>query len=251
MDRSGDPARGLRTVTYDLHFYFDPVCPFAWMTSKWVRMVAAQREYSVDWRFISLRVLNAHIDYASHFPPEYEVGHTAGLRLLRVCARVRAEHGREAVGPLYEAIGTRIFDTSRDVDPLSASDQGARRMLEPLLRDAGLPTDLADALDDTALDGEIRTETEEALALTGRDVGTPILHFQPPDGTAFFGPVISRLPSADDAVALWDHVIALAEFPGFAEIKRSLRERPQLASFGVDDVGIVEDWHGGSRRTKK
>ena len=238
-------------MTDDLHFYFDPVCPFAWMTSKWVRMVAAQREYSVDWRFISLRILNAHIDYASHFPPEYEAGHTAGLRLLRGCARARAEHGREAVGPLYKAIGTRIFDTSRDVDPLSASDQGARRMLEPLLRDAGLPTDLADALDDTAFDDEIRAETEEALALTGRDVGTPILHFQPPDGTAFFGPVISRLPSADDAVALWDHVIALAEFPGFAEIKRSLRERPQLASFGVDDVGIVEDWHGGSRRTKK
>ena len=238
-------------MTDDLHFYFDPVCPFAWMTSKWVRMVAAQREYSVDWRFISLRILNAHIDYASHFPPEYEAGHTAGLRLLRVCARVRSEHGPDAVGLLYEAIGARLFDTSRAVDPLSASDQGARRMLEPLLGAAGLPTDLADALDDTALDEEIRAETEEALALTGRDVGTPILHSQPPDGAAFFGPVISRLPSPDDAVALWDHVIALAEFPGFAEIKRSLRERPQLASFGVEDVGIVEDWHGGSRRTKK
>lgn len=240
-------------MSYDLHFYFDPVCPFAWITSKWVRMVAAQREYSVDWRFISLRILNAHIDYASHFPPEYEEGHTAGLRLLRVCARTRAEHGRDAVRPLYEAIGSRIFDTSREIDPLSASDQGARHMLEPLLRDAGLPVELADALDDAALDDEIRVETEEALALTGRDVGTPILHFQPPDGTAFFGPVISRLPSPDDAGRLWDHVIGLASFAGFAEIKRSLRERPQLASFGVDAeaVGIEEDWHGGSRRTKK
>ena len=74
----------------DLHFYFDPVCPFAWMTSKWVRMVAEQRDYRVDWRFISLRILNAHIDYAAHFPPEYEAGHTAGLRLLRVAARTRA-----------------------------------------------------------------------------------------------------------------------------------------------------------------
>jgi len=81
----------------DLHFYFDPVCPFAWITSKWVRMVAAQRDYLVDWRFISLRILNAHIDYDAHFPPEYEAGHTAGLRLLRVAARVRAEHGRAAV----------------------------------------------------------------------------------------------------------------------------------------------------------
>jgi 2-hydroxychromene-2-carboxylate isomerase len=241
------------TTEYDLHFYFDPVCPFAWLTSKWVRTVAAQRNYSVDWRFISLRILNAHIDYASHFPPNYEDGHTAGLRLLRVAARVRAEHGREAIGPLYEAMGTRIFDTSRDVDPLSATDQGSRRTLEPLLRDAGLPTDLAEALDDAALDDEIRAETEEALALTGRDVGTPILHFQPPGGTAFFGPVISRLPSPDDAVELWDHVVALASFPGFAEIKRSLRERPQLASFGVDpeSVGKEEDWHGGSRRTNK
>ncbi len=241
------------TTEYDLHFYFDPVCPFAWLTSKWVRTVAAQRNYSVDWRFISLRILNAHIDYASHFPPNYEDGHTAGLRLLRVAARVRAEHGREAIGPLYEAMGTRIFDTSRDVDPLSATDQGSRRTLEPLLRDAGLPTDLAEALDDAPLDDEIRAETEEALALTGRDVGTPILHFQPPGGTAFFGPVISRLPSPDDAVELCYHVVALASVPVFAEIKRSLRERPQLASFGVDpeSVGKEEDWHGGSRRTNK
>jgi 2-hydroxychromene-2-carboxylate isomerase len=236
----------------DLHFYFDPVCPFAWLTSKWVRMVAAQRDYQVDWRFISLRILNAHIDYASHFPPEYEAGHTAGLRLLRVAARVRAEHGSAAVGPLYEAIGTRIFDTSRSVDPLSAADQGARHMVEPVLRSLDLPTSLADALDDTGLDDEIRAETEEALALTGRDVGTPILHFQPPTGTAFFGPVISRLPSEADAGVLWDHVVGLASFPGFAEIKRSLRERPQLASFGVDAdaAGAQEDWHSGSRRTK-
>jgi 2-hydroxychromene-2-carboxylate isomerase len=241
------------TDQYDLHFYFDPVCPFAWLTSKWVRMVAGQRDYRVDWRFISLRILNAHIDYAAHFPPNYEEGHTAGLRLLRVAARTRAEHGRDAVGPLYEAIGGRLFDTSRDVDPLSASDQGARRMLEPLLHDAGLPTELAGALDDASLDEKIRAETEEALALTGRDVGTPILHFQPPAGTAFFGPVISRLPGPDDAGELWDHVIALAGFPGFAEIKRSLRERPQLASFDIDteSVGIEEDWHGGSRRTKR
>ncbi len=240
------------SARYDLHFYFDPVCPFAWMTSKWVRIVAAQRDYSVDWRFISLRILNADVDYAAQFPDYYEAGHTAGLRLLRVAARVRAEHGRDAVGPLYEAIGTRLFDTPRD-EWLSASDQGARFLVDPLLADLGLPADVADALDDTTLDDVIRAETEEALGLTGRDVGTPILHFRPPDGTAFFGPVISRLPSHDEAVELWDHVIALTGFPGFAEIKRSLRERPQLASFGVDtkSAGVQEDWQGGSRRTKK
>lgn len=242
-----------RVMVADLRFYFDPVCPFAWMTSKWVRMVAEQRNYTVDWRFISLRILNAHIDYGAHFPPEYEAGHTAGLRLLRVAACTRAEHGRAAVGRLYEAIGGRLFDTSRAVDPLSGADQGSRRVLEPLLKSAGLPLTLADALDDQGWDREIGEETDEALALTGRDVGTPILHFQPPDGVAFFGPVISRLPSAQDAGPLWDHVVGLASFPGFAELKRSLRERPQLASFGVEPetVGKQEDWHGGSRRVQK
>jgi hypothetical protein len=240
------------SAEYDLHFYFDPVCPFAWMTSKWVRMVAAQRDYSVDWRFISLRILNENVDYAAHFPPEYEAGHTAGLKLLRVAARVRAERGRPAVGPLYEAFGAQIFDTAR-LEKLAAADQAARYLVDAALEKTGLAPDLAEALDDTALDDVIRSETEEALALTGRDVGTPILHFQPPGGTSFFGPVISRLPSDDDAVPLWDHVIALAGFAGFAEIKRSLRERPQLAAFGVDPetVGKEEDWHGGSRRKEK
>jgi hypothetical protein len=239
------------TEGYDLHFYFDPVCPFAWMTSKWVRMVAAQRDYSVDWRFISLRILNANVDYATHFPDHYEDEHTSGLRLLRVFARVRREKGRAAVAPLYEATGARLFDAPRD--GLSAADIGGRPLVESLLSKLGYSTDVADALDDTGFDDEVRAETEEALALTGRDVGTPILHFKPPGGTAFFGPVISRLPNPDDAGHLWDHVIGLAGFPGFAELKRSLRERPALASFGVDDetVGIEEDWHGGSRRTKR
>ena len=236
----------------DLHFYFDPVCPFAWLASKWVRIVAEQRDYRIDWRFISLRIVNANVDYASHFPPEYDDGHTAGLKLLRVAARTRVEHGRDAVGPLYAAYGARLFDERR-TGPRAAADQAARQLVESALQAADLPGELADALDDTSLDDAIRTETDEALALTGRDVGTPILHFQPPGGTAFFGPVISRLPSADTAAELWDHVIGLATFPGFAEVKRSLRERPQLVALGADpdSVGVEEDWHGGSRRTDK
>ena len=236
----------------DINFYFDPLCPFAWMTSKWVRQVAAQRDYTVDWRFISLRMLNADVDYDSHFPAGYEAGHTAGLRLLRVAARIRAEHGRQAVGPLYEAIGTQAFDSAA-VPALGPDERGSREFVEPLLKRAGLPAALADALDDANWDGELRAETDEALALTGKDVGTPIIHFGPPDGTAFFGPVISRLPSDQDAIRLWDHVVGLASFPGFAELKRSLRERPQLHSFGVNpgQTGIQEDWHGGSRRLKK
>jgi hypothetical protein len=241
----------------DLRFWFDPVCPFAWLTSKWVRTVAAQREYDVEWRLISLRLLNAHVDYDAHFPPEYEAGHTAGLRLLRVAHRVREEHGRPALARFYEVCGTHVFEREGGADPA----RDARRLAEAVLADAGLPGDLASALDDEGRDTAIRAETDEALALTGKDVGTPILHFQPPGGTgmeggegiAFFGPVISRLPDEDRAVELWDHVIGLAGFPGFTELKRSLRERPQLPAFGVrpGDVGIQEDWHGGSRRQKR
>ncbi|AKK26070.1 hypothetical protein [Mycobacterium sp. EPa45] len=238
----------------DLDFYFDPVCPFAWMTSKWVRLVAGQRDYEVDWRFISLRMINAHIDYDAHFPPDYEAGHTAGLRLLRVAARVRAEYGRSAVGPLYLALGQQIFDTAPDeLAFLAAGYYGTREFLEPILTEAGLPLELADALDDDTFDATLRAETDHALGLTGKDVGTPILQFRPPDGVAFFGPVISRLPKPEEAGPLWDNVLGLASFPGFAELKRSLRERPQLASFGLDPAtsGIEEDWHGGSRRLKK
>jgi 2-hydroxychromene-2-carboxylate isomerase len=239
-------------VTADLHFYFDPLCPFAWMTSKWVRMVSAQRNYSVEWRFISLRLLNAHIDYAAHFPPGYEAGHTAGLRLLRMAARTRDEQGPEAVARLYAALGERIFETAPDDDD-DGGRHGTREFVLPVLAELGLPATIADALDEESWDAQVQEDTDEALTLTGKDVGTPILHFQPPAGVAFFGPVISRLPSEAEAARLWDHVVGLAAFPGFAELKRSLRERPQLPSAGVQPgaVGVQEDWHGGSRRQKK
>ncbi|MDX6340404.1 MAG: hypothetical protein QOH87_542, partial [Trebonia sp.] len=145
----------------DINFYFDPLCPFAWMTSKWVRKVVAQRDYTVDWRFISLRMLNANVDYGSHFPAGYEAGHTAGLRLRRVAARARAEHGRSAVGPLYEAIGTRAFDSETSAR-LGAAERGSREFVQPLLEQAGLPARLADALDDSTWDDEVRAETDEA-----------------------------------------------------------------------------------------
>ena len=233
----------------DIHFYFDPVCPFAWMTSKWVRMVAAQRDYTVDWRFISLRLINSGIDYNNHFPAGYEEGHTSGLRLLRVAARARAEHGRAAVGSFYKTVSSEIFDAPGAAQ-LKPTTRGSRAFVEPLLATAGLPTELAGALDDTRWDSEIRAEGDEGLSLTGRDVGTPIIHFSPPAGTAFFGPVISRLPGPAEALRLWDHVTALAGFPGFAELKRSLRERPQLRSFGVQPgaAAVEEDWHAGSRQ---
>ena len=221
------------------------------MTSKWVRTVAAQRDYDVEWRLISLRLLNSHIDYDAHFPPEYEAGHTAGLRLLRVAARARAEHGPAVLGPLFEAYGTQVFEVERP-DPVPVRLERGD-LLATCLDAAGLPRSVGEALDDPSWDAEIRAETDAALALTGKDVGTPVLQFEPPDGVAFFGPVISRLPSPEEAVELWDHVIGLARFAGFAELKRSLRELPQLPALGVraDEVGAQEDWHGGSRRQKK
>ncbi|GAB2938132.1 DsbA family protein [Rhodococcus aerolatus] len=238
----------------DITFYFDPVCPFAWMTSKWVRTVQAQRDYTVEWRFISLRQLNAHVDYDAQFPPDYEAGHTAGLKLLRVAARVRAEHGVDAVGDFYAAAGAHVFDVDPDEAALEDKEhRGSPEFAGAILRDAGLPTELSDALEDDSWDAEIQASTDEALSLTGNDVGTPIIHFEPPEGVAFFGPVISRLPSEAQAVELWDHVVGLARFPGFAEMKRSLRELPQLRGLGVapDEVGVSEDWHGGSRRQHK
>jgi 2-hydroxychromene-2-carboxylate isomerase len=230
----------------ELRFWFDPVCPFAWMTSTWVRQVSAQREVAVEWRLISLRLLNRHVDYDTRFPPDYEAGHTAGLRLLRVAARARAEHGPAVLDRLYAAMGERIFE----FEQVPGVRRGRREFVAPILASAGLPAELADALDDESWDDGIQEETDEALRLAGKDVGTPILQFGPPDGPAFFGPVISRLPSDADALELWDHVVALARFPGFAELKRSLRERPQLPGFGVPrgEVGTQEDWHGGSRR---
>jgi 2-hydroxychromene-2-carboxylate isomerase len=232
----------------DLHFYFDPICPFAWMTSKWVRLVAEQRDYTVDWRFIALRMVNANVDYDTQFPPEYKDLHIAGTKLLRVAAAIRERHGRPAVGDFYAALGAQMWDSGRKF-----GQPAAVGMVESILEVAGLPAQLTEALEDDAFDVVLLEETNEALTLTGKDVGTPILHFQPPHGAAFFGPVISRLPNKEQALELWEHVVGLAEFAGFSELKRSLRELPQLRALGVaeDQVGAQEDWHGGSRKLKK
>ncbi|WP_328310089.1 mycothiol-dependent nitroreductase Rv2466c family protein [Actinomycetospora sp. NBC_00405] len=235
----------------DVRLWFDPVCPFCWMTSKWLRLAATQRDLAIEWRFISLRLLNAGVDYDAQFPPEYEAGHTAGLRMLRVAARVRKEHGPEVLDRLQEAFGHHVFEQEPVPDTANARGrQGSEAFVAEVLATAGLPATLTEALDDTAWDEVVQTETDEALALTGRDVGTPIIQVDPPDGLAFFGPVISRMPTEEQAGELWDHAVGLARFPGFAELKRSLREQPQLPSFGgsTDQVGITEDWHGGSRR---
>jgi 2-hydroxychromene-2-carboxylate isomerase len=238
----------------DLHFYFDPICPFAWMTSTWVRQVMAAREYSVDWRFISLRLVNADVDYDAHFPSNYEFTHTLGLRLLRMAAKARAEVGPGAVDALQRSFGEHIFEVPPwESEAHRRATLGSDEYVARILARAELPGELAGAMDDSEWDKVVQRETDEALSLTGKDVGTPILHVDPPDGVAFFGPVISRRPSDDDAVELWDHVLGLARYPGFSELKRSLRERLQLPALGVKtgEVGTEEDWHQGSRRLKK
>jgi 2-hydroxychromene-2-carboxylate isomerase len=238
--------------TYDIEFFWDPVCPFAWITSRWVALVAAETGLRIDWRFISLRLLNKDKDYATEFPVGYLEGHTAGLRMLRVAAAVRDEVGRDALGPLVAAYGASVWDRPQGSDlweGLSTTEQ-----VERVLAEAGLPTEYAVRLDDTHRDDALDAETELALSRTGREVGTPIItfHDRGDDGArravSFFGPVISRVPAPADAVRLWDAVTTLASFPGFAEMKRSLREVPQVPLFGVVDAPVEEDWQGGHRR---
>ena len=130
-----------------------------------------------------------------------------------MAARLRTEHGPDQVGALYEALGARIFDTKR-TEPDRPADQGSRAFVAPVLAELGLDACLADALDDTSLDIELRRESDEALRLTGKDVGTPIIHFSPPEGTAFFGPVISRLPSKATPVACGTMRLAWLASPG-------------------------------------
>jgi 2-hydroxychromene-2-carboxylate isomerase len=212
----------------NVEFYWDPMCPFAWVTSRWIVKVEQQLGLQVDWRFISLRLLNETKDYDKDFPPGYVALHSKGTRMLRVAAAVRAAEGRERMGPLYTAFGESIWDR----DPVVGRDNMAG-IAEPehllaVLAAVGLDPAYATAADDDSFDAVLREETTTALSRAGRDVGTPIIAVDPPDGPAFFGPVISRVPSDEDAVALWHSVMTLARWPGFAELKRTLREMPQV-----------------------
>ena len=156
-----------------------------------------------------------------------------------------------AVGAFYEAVSSEIFDAPGAAE-LTPAIRGSRAFAERSRSPRRLARQAKPTRSRTR--GGTRRYAPKGRrrsSLTGKDVGTPIIHFGPPAGAAFFGPVISRLPGPEDALRLWDHVTALAAFPGFAELKRSLRERPQLRSFGVDPgtSGTEEDWHAGSRKT--
>ena len=204
----------------DLDFFWDPVCPWAWITSRWVHEVIAERGIDVDWRFISLKVVNEEKGYAPEMVERYTKVHGLGFSLLKVAAAVREKHGPAPIGDLYTAFGTRIH-VDRDAPSLREVD-GVAAVLDGL----GLDPALAEAGD--GFEDVVRSETELALSRAGRDLGTPVLTFAPPDGQSFFGPVIARIPRGAEAVELWDTVEKLAHFPGFAELKRSIRNTPEV-----------------------
>lgn len=210
-------------MSTDLEFFFDPICPFAWITSRWVHEVIDLRGIEVEWRFISLAIINEGSDY-SKFPPGYPALHAAGRRLLRVAAAARVAGGNDAVDRLYTAAGQTLH-----VDGLSMRVFGGEEVPATLVTDiltrAGLDTSLAAAADDESFDEVLRAETELAFSRTGRDVGTPIITYSP--GTereaSLFGPVISQTPRGDEALELFDAVWTVARTKSFSELKRSDR----------------------------
>lgn len=219
-------------MTADVELFFDPVCPFCWVTSKWVRQVQRLDGVEVEWRFISLALLNDRPGAYDDKPELYPQVHDLGRRLLRVAAAARERHGTVAIGALYEAMGDALWERPAadvaDFDDILAVQARGIDVAE-VLATAGLDADLASAQEDEQWDSVLAAETDEALARVGDDVGTPILSFSPPDGPAFFGPVISDVPSDEDALAYWHALTTLADMPGFAEVKRTLRTVPVTA----------------------
>jgi len=209
----------------DIEFFFDPICPFAWITSRWLTDVAPRRDANVTWRFICLSIVNEGKDYATEFPPAYPTLHGLGRSLLRVAAAVREQGGNEAVAAFYTACGDRLH-----VEGLTGTVWRGGTLPDDLaatlLADAGLDAGLAGAADDPGRDAVLRAETELALSRTGPDVGTPILTFDAGTGheSSFFGPVISKAPTGDAALELFDAVRTLSRTHTFAELKRSLRD---------------------------
>ena len=206
----------------DVEFFLDPVCPWCWLTSRWVTNVQAETDYSVAWRFISLYVLNEHKEPSE----EMRQAHLGGLRCLRVLDQVRIDHGNDAVAALYTELGNRIHVEGRR-DELAGDTES---FVAEALTAAGLDPQLAVHTHDESHDATLRDEVETALSRTGPNVGTPILTFAPGQGEregSFFGPVISKAPRGDEAVKLWDAVETLAT-SGVAELKRSLRAKPDF-----------------------
>jgi protein-disulfide isomerase-like protein with CxxC motif len=191
-------------------FWFDPLCPWAWMTSRWMLEVTQVRPVDVRWHLMSLSVLNLGRD----LPPDYQALMEKGWQPVRILAAARRLQGEEVLLPLYTAMGTRFHPGHRE---------DWAEVFAESLAEVGLPAELIDAAQDAGLDPLLEASTAEAVALVGDDVGTPVVAV---NGVAFFGPVVTPAPRGELAARLWDGAVAVASVPGFYELKRSRTQGP-------------------------
>lgn len=186
-------------------FWFDPRCPFAWITSRWILEVEKVRDIEVRWHVMSLAYLNKDKDISE----DYKKMLATAWGPVRVLIAAEEKYGNEVLAPLYTSMGTKIHLEKRDSD---------RAMIEESLSENGLDVALADAMDDTLLDEAVARSHHEGMDAVGDEVGTPTIHV---NGSAFFGPVITKAPRGEEAGKLWDGVLAVAAYPLFFELKRS------------------------------
>jgi 2-hydroxychromene-2-carboxylate isomerase len=191
-------------------FWFDPNCPWAWMTSRWVGEVARHRDLDLHWHVMSLFVLNEDKDV----PDEYRDRLTTGRIYPRLVTAARLRLGDEIVKPLYDALGEHIHHRQEE-DPAT--------VVPAVLAELGLDPALADEAWSDEVDAATRESHRDGIERVGQDVGTPVIAV---DGVAFFGPVISPAPKGREALDLWDGVVAAARYPGFFELKRSRTTGP-------------------------
>jgi 2-hydroxychromene-2-carboxylate isomerase len=191
-------------------FWFDPICPWAWMTSRWMEQVEQVRPVDVRWHVMSLAVLNEGRD----LPAEYQDMMKRAWGPVRVIVAAQQLHGDEVVKPLYDAMGTRLHPKGiKDYDQVIAES----------LVEVGLPAELAAYATSEEYDDQLRASHEEGISKVGQDVGTPVIAL---GDVAFFGPVVTPAPKGEAAARLWDGVLLVAGTPGFYEIKRSRTQGP-------------------------
>jgi hypothetical protein len=202
-------------TTTEVEFWVDPVCPWCWVTANWiVSEVAPERDLQITWQPISLLFKNNPDPDSQYYASSF-----ASHRMLRVMEAIRAERGEQAVFTWYWQCGTRIHhDGDKTFD------------LGDALVHIGLDRRLADAADDEGWDVEIRRRMDAGLELVGNDVGTPIIAFTCSDRTkrGIFGPVLTKVPSSDESLRVWDAMQALTALDGFWELKRTRLGRPEL-----------------------